>query len=102
MRIRVHTIADRARHDAAAERRAEWERQDGIPDRPADEDVRQPIPLDLSSAGGPTLTLRPMRGRCAWRAVDAQGRTVRCATLKQLLHWAADELAPQLGARNFL
>ena len=66
MRIRVRTIADRARSDAAAERRAEWERQDGIPDRPANPDARTPIDLDLRCAGGPRVTLRPVRGKCAW------------------------------------
>lgn len=47
-------------------RRAEWERQDGIPDRPANPDARTPIDLDLRCAGGPRVTLRPVRGKCAW------------------------------------
>ena len=101
MRIRVRTVADRARRDAAAERRAEWQRQDGISDRPADTDLREPIALDLRCAGGPALTLRPVPRKVAWRAVDSDGRTVACATLKQLLHRLADQLPRQFGARNW-
>ena len=55
--MRVRTVADAARRDAAAERRAQWEREDGIPDRGPD-DCRTPIALDLSAAGGPRLTAR--------------------------------------------
>lgn len=58
--MRVRTVADAARRDAAAERRAQWEREDGIPDRGPD-DCRTPIALDLSAAGGPRLTLHPVR-----------------------------------------
>lgn len=100
--MRIRTVADRARADAARERRAQQERDDGIPDRHADADVRQPIELDLSCAGGPALTLRPVPGKVAWRAVDATGRTVRRATLKQILHAVADQLPRQQGARGFL
>ena len=59
--MRVRTVADAARRDAAAERRAQWEREGGIPDRGHD-DCRTPISLDLSAAGGPRLTRLPRRG----------------------------------------
>ncbi len=100
--MRVRTVADAARRDAAAERRAQWEREDGIPDRGPD-DCRTPIALDLSAAGGPRLTLHPVRGRIAWRAWDDERQAVTYrGSLKQLLHALADDLPRQLGARSFL
>ncbi|MCL4695470.1 MAG: hypothetical protein KJ023_00185 [Burkholderiaceae bacterium] len=98
----MRTVADAARRDAAAERRAQWEREDGIPDRGPD-DCRTPIALDLSAAGGPRLTLHPVRGRIAWRAWDDERQAVTYrGSLKQLLHALADDLPRQLGARSFL
>lgn len=74
--MRVRTVADAARRDAAAERRAQWEREDGIPDRGPD-DCRTPIALDLSAAGGPRLTLHPVRGRITIRLQAGNTKTFK-------------------------
>ena len=49
---------------SAAQALAKAERDAGIPDR-TDCDQRQPITLDLRSAGGPNLTLEPRMGYVA-------------------------------------
>lgn len=89
------------RHQVAA--RARWanaERAAGIVDREPAFDCRRPIRLDLTSAGGPDLTLEPRLGYVAWRARDAaSGEVLRCAALKELLHSIADDLPRMLGAR---
>ena len=78
---------------------AQVERDAGIPDR-TDCDIRQPITLDLRSAGGPNLTLEPRIGYVAWRARDSDtGQVMRCAALKELLHRIADELPRRLSDR---
>ena len=94
-----HVNAARARWRAAGER-AQAERDAGIPDR-VDEDCRQPISIDLRSAGGLLIRLEPRRGYVAWRAIDHDsGAVLHCAALKQLLHWIADTLPRMLAARN--
>jgi hypothetical protein len=93
MRCRYKFTAARYR---AAERRAQAERDAGIPDR-TDADCRQPIALDLSSVGGRCLTLEPRRGYVAYRARDiGTGEVIACGALKALLHQLADEL-PRMG-----
>ena len=96
-----HVRAANARWNAAqAQALAQAERDAGTPDRD-DYDQRQPIMLDLSSAGGPNLTLEPRLGYVAWRARDNDtGQVLRCAALKELLHWIADELPRMLSARS--
>jgi hypothetical protein len=97
MRYRYRSHASRA---AAAERRAQAERDAGIPDR-TDADCRQPIALDLSSVGGRCLTLEPRRGYVSYRARDiGTGEVVACAALKTLLHKIADDLPRMLGRRS--
>lgn len=93
--IRVRTVTDRARRDAA-----DAERAAGILDR-TEADARAPIALDLRRAGGPDLTFRPVARKTAWNAYDADGRFLARGTLKQLLHRFADQLPRQLGARSF-
>ena len=61
--MRVRTAAQRYR---AQERRAQAERDAGIPDR-VDADFRTACLLDLRGAGGPLVTLEPRRGYHAWR-----------------------------------
>lgn len=92
----------RARRDAAAEQRAEWERQDGITDR-GPNDCREIAPLDLRPFGGPLLTARPARGKIAWVWFDEEVEEVvlRC-TAKEALHALADKLPRHLGARSML
>lgn len=61
-------------------------------------DWRRPIPLPLSAAGGDDLTLHPIPGRIAWRAVrDADGATVASGALKSMLRDLADRL-PRMQA----
>lgn len=98
--MRIRTIPSRAALDAARERRAQWARDDGIPDRGPD-DCRVPAQLDLRPFGGPLLTARPVRGKIAWAFVDeAAGCVVLRATAKEALHTLADGLPRQLGARS--
>jgi hypothetical protein len=92
-----HVKAAKARW-RAAEARAQAERDDGIPDRPAFVDIRQPIDLDLTSWGGPRLHIEPRRGYIAARAVAADG-AVQVAALKTLLHRIADSLPRTLSHR---
>ena len=89
------------RHQKAAN--ARWSRapDPSIEERPAIEDRRTPISLDLRPAGGPNLTLEPRLGYVAWRARDAEsGEVVDCAALKELLHRVADGLPRILAMRN--
>ena len=82
--------------------RAQAERDAGIPDRHEVEDARQPIPLDLTSYGGPRLRIEPRRGYLAARAVDEDtGQVVHCAAIKELLHRIADQMPRMLAPRNF-
>ena len=76
----------------AAEDRAQAEREAGIPDRPADIDLRQPFDLDLRTWGGPALHIEPRLGYIAARARDLETGAVDCAALKTLLHRLADAL----------
>jgi hypothetical protein len=97
---RRHVNAAKARW-RAAEQRADDERAAGIPDR-AFEDLRQPITLELASAGYRNLRIVPRPGYISWRSYDADtDEPIECAALKELLHRIADRLPRQLGARNF-
>lgn len=100
--MRTRPPMARARRDAAAEQRAEWERQDGITDR-GPNDCREIAPLDLRPFGGPLLTARPARGKIAWVWFDEEVEEVvlRC-TAKEALHALADKLPRHLGARSML
>ena len=96
-----HVNAAQARW-RAADRRAKWEREDGIPDREPMTDGRQPFTLDLKAAGFHDLRIEPRIGYVAWRAVDVESAQVlHCAALKELLHWIADQLPRMLAMRNY-
>jgi len=84
-----------------AEARAQEERDDGIPDRDAFHDCRQPISLDLRSYGGPNLRIEPRLGYVAARAINEDtGEVVHCAAIKELLHRIADGLPRMLAPRH--
>ncbi len=95
------------RHVRAANARwridkAEAERDDGIHDRAAPEDLRQPFEMRLQSAGYRDLRIEPRRCFVAWRAVDAvTGEVVHTAALKELLRWIAGKVPRMIAARNF-
>jgi len=57
-----------------------------------DADFRRPCVLDLRGAGGPLLTLEPVPRRVAWRARAEDGRVVKRAAIKTLLHAVADDM----------
>lgn len=96
-----HVNAARARW-RAAEERAQWERDSGIPDREPMTDARQPFTLDLSACGFRSLRIEPRIGYVAWRAVDVDtGDVLHSAALKELLHWIADALPRMLAMRNY-
>lgn len=80
---------------------AQSERDAGIPDMPMPADTRDPIPLDLRSAGGRMWRLEPIAGKIAWKATNERGE-VRRAALKTLLHEFADALPRTLGERNLM
>lgn len=93
------TAAQRSR---ARTQQAAWQREDGIPDRPPIEDLRQPFPLLLKSAGFHDLNIEPRLGYVSWRAVDIDsGEVLHGAALKELLHWIADRVPRMLAARNY-
>lgn len=91
-------IRNAAQRNRAQERKAQAERDAGIPDR-TDADWRTACLLDLRGAGGPLLTLEPRRGYHAWRMVE-DGKVTDCAALKTLLHRIASSLPCTLGPRQ--
>lgn len=92
--MRVRNAAQRYR---AQERKAQAERDAGIPDR-VDADFRTSCMVDLRGAGGPLLYLEPRRGYHAWRRIK-DGTVIDCAALKTLLHRIADDLPPTRSPR---
>lgn len=93
------------RHQRAANarwRKAEAEREAGVPDELAWSDTRQPFDLLLGAQGYHDLRIEPRLGYIAWRArrIDT-GEVVRCCALKELLHWLADRLPRTIAMRNF-
>lgn len=99
--------AKSSRHVRAADTRwriaaAQRERDDGVPDRKAPEDMRLPFDLPLKSAGYLDLHIEPRIGYVSWRALDIEtGEVVRCAALKELLRWIAANVPRMIAARNF-
>jgi hypothetical protein len=65
-----YTHRSPAARDATAERRAQAERDAGIPDRPAPVAL-PPIVLDLRGAGGPHWRAEHKPGTCRWCVYDA-------------------------------
>jgi hypothetical protein len=84
------------------QRRAQSEREEGIPDREPVTDARQPFLLPLRACGLRDLRIEPRLGYVAWRAVDVDtGEVLHCAALKELMHWIADRLPRMLAIRNY-
>ena len=82
--------------------RAEHERQQGIPDRPAWTDNRAPFELPFAHLGWRDVRVEPRLGYVAWRCVDvATGDVLACKALGELLRWIAAQVPRQLGLRNF-
>lgn len=99
--MRNHKYGTPVQGSRARERRAQWERDDGIPDRQPVEDAREPFLLLLKAAGYHDLRIEPRRGYVAWRAVDIEtDAALHCAALKELLHWIADRVPRYLALRN--
>jgi len=86
-----------------AEARANAERAEGIGDRPAPGDCRQPFALPLAHLGWRDVLIEPVAGRIAWRARDAEtGEAVHAASLKEMLRWVAGQVPRMLASRHFL
>lgn len=81
-----------AARDARADRKRAEAEAAGVPARD-DADFRRPCVLDLRGAGGPLLTLEPVPRKVAWRARAEDGRVVKRAAIKALLHEVADDMA---------
>ena len=84
---------------ATRDARAEAERAAGIPDR-VDGDYRTACTVDLRGHGGSLYTLEPRRGYVAWRVIDG-GKVVFCGSIKQALHWIADQQARCSAMRHW-
>jgi hypothetical protein len=83
-------------------RKAQWARDDGIPDRAPIEDKREAFELPLKAAGYFDMLIEPRLGYVSWRAIDKDtGTVLHCAALKELLHWIADRVPRYLALRNF-
>ncbi len=96
------------RHQRAADARwrmdrAEHDRRQGIPDRPAWTDSRAPFNLPFAALGWRDVRIEPRLGYIAWRCVDSEtGEVISCKALGELLRWIAAQVPRQLGARNFM
>lgn len=84
---------------AARDARAEALVAAGVPRR-VDQDFRTACQIDLRGSGGLLYTLEPRRGYVAWRVV-ADGKVLHCASLKQCLHWIADQQARCSAMRHW-
>ena len=95
-----------ARHQRAADqrwrlRRAQQEREAGIPDREPWHDGRAVLTLDLRTHGGRLLRIEPRVGYIACRVYDDEtGELLECAALKTALHHIADSLPRTLAQRH--
>ena len=89
------------RHIRQRAANARWSRRPE-PEHPRDDpkDGRQPIEIDLTSAGGQRWTLTPRDGYHAWNQIGSDGKTVKRAALKTLLRDLADELPRMLAPRR--
>ena len=90
-----------AQRFAAAERKAQAERDAGIPDRPAMVAL-QPLLIDLRGAGGPHWRCEHKPGSCQWRVYEADtGERVMCGQIGGILTAAHRATPRMLSARNF-
>lgn len=94
------------RHQRAANarwrlRKADQERDEGIPDRPALIEYRQPFTLPFAALGWKDVRIEPRLGYISWRCIDeATGEVLACKALGELLRWIAGHVPRQLGIRN--
>jgi hypothetical protein len=85
----------------AAEQRAQAERDEGIPDREDQPDLRLPVEIDLSTWGGQRLRIEPRIGYISGRMFEADaGDLLDCAAMKTLPHRLADSLPRTESRRN--
>lgn len=96
---RHYRLMTAATRDARADRKRSEAEARGEPIRD-DSDFRRPCVLDLRGAGGPLLTLEPVRGKVAWRARDETGAVVHRAAIKSLLHEVADDMTRMMSFRS--
>lgn len=84
---------------AQAERKAQAERDAGIPDRPAPVAL-PPVLLDLRGAGGPHWRCEHKPGTCQWRVYDADtGDRVRCGQIGGIIA-AAHRATPRMRSAD--
>lgn len=84
---------------AQAERKAQAERDAGIPDRPLVQ--LQPMLIDLRGAGGPYWRAEHKAGTCRWLVYDAQtGARVMCAKAGGVIS-AAHKMVPAMLAERW-
>ena len=84
---------------AQAERRAQAEREAGIPDR--EPDRRTTWWLDLRPVGGPWWRCEPRIGYVSYRVyVEPTGERVMCAPPKTILAKASSQLPRPLSQRS--
>jgi hypothetical protein len=95
-----------ARHQRAANarwrlRKADHERADGIQDRTALVEYRQPFALPFAALGWKDVRIEPRLGYISWRCIDeATGEVLACKALGELLRWVAAQVPRQAGIRN--
>ena len=98
MKFRRRTPAQRF---AAAERKAQAERDAGIPDRQAPP-LLPPLLLDLRGAGGPHWRCEHRPGTCQWRVFDADtGARMMCGQIGGIIS-AAHKATPRMRAADVL
>jgi hypothetical protein len=96
MRYRYRSAASR---HAAAERRAQAERDAGIPDREPDQ--RTTWWLDLRPIGGPHWRCEPRIGYVSYRVyAEPDGERVMCGPPKAIMARASGSLARPMAMRN--
>ena len=85
---------------AQNERKAQNERDAGIPDRPAPVSM-PPLLLDLRGAGGPHWRCEHKPGTCQWRVYEAEtGARVMCGQIGGIIS-AAHLATPRMRAMAF-
>lgn len=94
------------RHQRAANtrwrlRKADQERDDGTPDRPAIVEYRRPFTLPFAALGWKDVRVEPRLGYIAWRCIDEETEEVlMCCALGEMLREIARRVPRQLGIRN--
>lgn len=82
-------------------RKADDERAEGIPDRPALVEHRQPFTLPFAALGWKDVRIEPRLGYISWRCIDeATDEVLMCCALGEMLREIARRVPRQLGIRN--